>query len=290
MYSFGRKSSGVFIPSAKGGFDEAKDVPENHSIHMLTTHFGYNNSQIEIIFSTERNVKVSNIALEVFTRNVVYAMTDKKTTFITERDIKKTMGDFSVPKYYDSIRIKEILEEGIESESFTVEFLARVLNMKNLSRNGMFYSNKIKTYLYFTNGILSNFQYDDGLAHYARHLQKANKTVFDQISKGAIQYRADDDFLKQKEINIQAEAWAAIPNAFGNEYIPLHTYQDGFVNLHMIRVTHYKHPITLSGFMELNHGRFQVVRHDEQETVLQLNRFRYRFSIGGQLLDCELTT
>lgn len=286
MSIFGRTSTGVFIPGVNGGYDEATGVPENASLNVLMWHFGYDTSQIEIVFTTDRKSKVSNIALEVFTRNVIFAVTDKKTTFITERDIKKVMGDFSVTRHYESMKIKDVLEAGIEAESMSVEFLSKVLNMPNLSRNGMFYSNKIKTYLYFTNGILTNFQYDDGFSHWAKHLQKVNNTVYDRISKGAYKYRAGDDFQLQKEINIQCEAWGAIPAAFGNEFIPLHTYENGWVNLHMIRVTHYGYPITMKGFQELNFGRYQVISGDgAADVVLRLNRFDYRFTNNGQLLD-----
>jgi hypothetical protein len=286
MSIFGRTSTGVFIPSENGGYDEAVGAPENASLNALMWHFGYDTSQVEIVFTTDRKSKVSNIALEVFTRNVVFVQTDKKTTFITERDIKKVLGDFSVTKHYESMKIKDVLEAGIEAESMSVEFLSKVLNMSNLSRNGMFYSNKIKTYLYFTNGILTNFQYDDGFSHWAKHLQKVNNTVYDRISKGAYKYRAGDDFQLQKEINVQCEAWGAIPAAFGNEFIPLHTYEYGWVNLHMIRVTHYGYPITLKGFQELNLGRYEVISGDDTgDVVLRLNRFDYRFANDGQLID-----
>lgn len=286
MSIFGKTSTGIFIPAENGGYKQATDVPERYSINSLTWHFGYQPAQVETIFTIDPQSKVSNIALEIFTRNIVFVMTDKKTTFITERDIKKCMGDYSVTKHYDSIRIKDVLEEGIETESLTVEFLARVLNMPNVSRNGMFYSNKIKTYLYFTNGLLTNYQYDDGFSHWAKHLQKANKTVYDRISKGAYKYRSGDDFQIQKEINIQSEAWGSIPEAFGNEFIPLHTYENGLVNLHMIRVTHYGYPITMNSFQELNFGRYQVIGCEwTSEVILRLNRFDYRFDKDGQLID-----
>lgn len=286
MSIFRRTSTGVFIPSENGGYHEAKDVPENSSLIGLMSYFGYDTTQIEIVFTTDRKNKVSNIALEIFTRNIVFALTDKKNTFITDRDIKNCLSDFSVTKHYESMKIKDILEAGIEAESLTVEFLSRVLNMSNLSRNGMFYSNKIKTYLYFTNGILTNFQYDDGFSHWAKHLQKVNKTVYDRISKGAYKYRAGDDFQLQKEINIQCEAWGNLPNAFGNEFVHLHTYENGLVNLHMIRVTHYGYPITMKSFQELNFGRYQVISNDSNgEFVLRLNLFDYRFTADGSLID-----
>jgi hypothetical protein len=291
MSFFGRTSTGVFVPSENGGYREATDVPDNPSINALIWHFGYDTSQVETLFTTDKKSKVSNIALEVFTRNIVFALTDHKTTFITERDIKKCMGDFSVTRHYESMKIKDVLEAGIEAESLTVEFLSRVLNMSGLSRNGMFYSSKIKTYLYFTNGVLTNFQYDDGFSHWAKHLQKVNKTVYDRISKGAYKYRAGDDFQIQKEVNIQCEAWGAIPAAFGNDFIPLHTYENGLTNLHMIRVTHYGYPITMKSFQELNFGRYQVVSGDgTSEVILRLNRFDYRFSDDGRLIDSRLVT
>lgn len=288
MNYFGRKSSGVFIPSDKG-YREVVDVPDNHSINDLTLHFGYNLDQVETTMpKVLGKSKIHLIAFEVFTRNIVYIMTDRKVTFLTEKDISKELQGFSVNKHYDSLRIKHILETGIENETLSVDYLAKVLKLVNVSRNGMFYAIRIKAYLYFTNGLLTNYQYNDGLFPWAKHLQEVNKWVFEALSGAACKYRADDDFLAQKEINMQCEAWGNIPDAFDNEFVSLHWYENKYANLYMLRVVHYQYPITKAEFMELNYGRFQVMENVASgECLLRHNRFDYRFSEDGSLLNIQ---
>ncbi|SDF77715.1 hypothetical protein SAMN05421827_101509 [Pedobacter terrae] len=119
-----------------------------------------------------------------------------------------------------------------------------------------------------------------------KELKQVNKTVYDILARAAYKYRSGDDFGAQKEINIQSKAWSAIPNAFGNEFIPLHTYDSGLVNLHMIRVCHYGYPITRLAFQEINYGRYQVISgNGTGDVVLRLGRFDYRFSNTGDLIE-----
>lgn len=284
MSYFNKASTDIFIPDGNG-FRQAPPEMSGLSFNDCMTFLGYHRDQVMILYSSQSD-KITNIAFEIFTRNIVFIRTNKKITFIADRDLKKALTGFSVAKYYTSGEIKNILESGIENESLSVDYLASVLKLTNVSRNGMFYASRIKTYLYFTNGLLSNFLYDDGFSTRAKELKQVNKTVYDILAQAAYKYRSGDDFGAQKEINIQSEAWAAIPNAFGNEFIPLHTYNDGLVNLHMIRVCHYGHPITRLAFQEINYGRYQVISNNGSgDVVLRLGHFDYRFSINGDLIE-----
>lgn len=284
MSYFSKPATDIFIPDGSG-FQQAPPEMSGLSFNDCITFLGYHKDQVMILYSTQSE-KITNIAFEIFTRNIVFIRTDKKITFIADRDLKKALTGFSVTKYYTSGEIKTLLETGIENESLTVEFLASALKLTSVSRNGMFYASRIKTYLYFTNGLLSDFLYDDGFSTDAKQLKQVNKTVYDILARAAYKYRVEDDFGAQKEINIQSEAWSAIPNAFGNEFIPLHTYDGGLVNLHMIRVCHYGLPITRLAFQEINYGRYHVISgNGTEDVVLRLGHFDYRFSNKGDLIE-----
>ena len=286
MSYFNKPTTDIFIPDGNG-FRQAPPEMSGVSFNDCITFLGYHKDQVMILYSSKSD-KVTNIAFEIFTRNIVFIRTDKKITCITNRDLTKALTGFSVTKYYTSGEIKTILETGIENESLTVDYLASVLKLTNVSRNGMFYASRIKTYLYFTNGLLSNFLYDDGFSTRAKELKQVNKTVYDILARAAYKYRVGDDFGAQKEINIQSKAWAAIPSAFGNEFIPLHTYDGGLVNLHMIRVCHYGHSITQRVFQEINYGRYQIISGDETgDVVLRHGHFDYRFSKEGDLIELK---
>lgn len=278
-----RESSGVFKPS-NGGFVEYKGDIGNGSINDIRTVLGYHADQVyDPVFGNDKD-KISYVCFEIFTRNVVFVLTSKKVTFITQRDIDKSLGKFSVNKYFDRKETSDRLSQGIDNRSMSIEFMAKVLSLKDVSRNGMFYSEKIKTYLYFTEGFLTDFHFDDGLFPYAQHLKAVNPKVYNWIADLAYKYWPNNDFQAIKEINIQCEAWANIPEAFGNEFIPLHRTENGGANLHMIRVCHYNYPININQFIEINHGRYKQLPDDNGNKRFTCGKFNYIFDEDSKML------
>lgn len=274
-----RKSSGVFIPAGNGFVEYQGDIG-NGSVNEFSNILGYHKDQLYSIFPSEYlKPKIWAIEIEVFTRNIAFVMTDINVTYLTRKDINKYLKGFSVAKEFNTLQIHDILTTAVENNSFTIEFLSKVLNLTGLTRNGMFYSEKIGTYLYFTNGILSDFQVDDGLMPYSRHLKEVNKTVYTWISEMAYKYWPDDDFKAKREINIQCEAWSRIPDALGNQFVYLHRTENGGVNLRMILVCHYDYQINYPQFQEINNGRF-VRELDDPELdlmIIRMGKFRYYF-------------
>lgn len=285
-----RTSTGIFKPSGNG-FKEYKGETGNGSVNDVTKWLGYNPDQVYCTFDSDPKKQINFIVFEIFTRNIVCISTNTNVTYLTEKDIKRYLANFSVTKEFTTLRISDDLTTGIENGSLPIDFLARILQLNNSSRNGMFYSERIKTYLYFTEGLLTDFHIDDGLFPAAKHVQEVNKTVFNWISEIAYKYWPQDSFQAKKEINIQCEAWSTIPNAFGNEYIPLHRTENGGANLHMIKVCHYGHPITIEQFKEINHGRYSLINHNQQTRRVDFvcGNFKYQFDMdSGDLISSEL--
>jgi len=278
-----RESSGIFKPS-NGGFAEYKGDIGNGSINDIRSILGYHADQVYGRGLGNGNDKINYVCFEIFTRNVVFVRTSKKVTFITQRDIDKSLGKFSVSKHFDRKEISDRLSDGIDNCSMSIGFMAKVLSLKDVSRNGMFYSEKIKTYLYFTEGFLTDFHFDDGLFPYAKDLKAVNPTVYNWIAGIAYKYWPNNDFQAIKEINTQCEAWANIPEAFGNEFIPLHRTENGGANLHMIRVCHYNYPINISQFKEINHGRFETLDDEQGNPRFKCGKFTYLFDQNSEML------
>lgn len=273
-----RKSSGIFIPKGNGFVEYTGDIG-NGSIASVAECFGYKIDQLHSEHFYENiKPKIYTIEFEVFTRKIAFIVTDANVSYLSQKDVNKYLKNFSLKKVYNTLRIDDILTQAVENGSFDVEFLSKVLKLSNISLNGMFYSEKIETYLYFTNGILTNFQMDDGLVPYSRHLKEVNKTIFNWIFELAYKYWPNDDFKAKREINIQCEAWSRIPKAFGNEYINLHRTENGGSNLHMLLVCHYGYPINLTQFDEINHGRYHISSDETSNVItIQMGTFIYYF-------------
>lgn len=285
IYFKKRISTGIFIPSGNN-YREYKGEIGNGSINSITNALGYHTDQVYSTFHADTRERINFIIFEIFTRNIVCISTKVEVTYLTDKDVKRYLNGFSVTKEFTTLRVTDELTNAIENGSFTIEFLARILQLNNTSRNGMFYSERIKTYLYFTNGVLTDFHIDDGLFPAAKHVQEVNKTVFNWISDLAHKYWPQDSFQAKKEVNIQCEAWSLIPAAFGNEFIPLHRTENGGANLHMIRVCHYRHPINVTQFKEINYGRYSVMGFDQENRTVDFlcGRFKYQFNLDTENL------
>lgn len=181
---------------------------------------------------------------------------------------------------------RTLLPKYPSNESLTIEFLSEVLGLKETSDYGLFYSKKIKCYLHINAGILTDFQYDDGLSTWARELRNANNGIYELISKTANKYRPDDAFMAQREINTQCDAWAMVPQASGNEFADLHRQDFGVINYHMLLVAHYTKDISEQEFTELNFGRYQWDKSWQGEgRKFDCGYFSYQFNGNGELLD-----
>ena len=290
MAYFSRESSGIFIPNGKA-FKEFKGDIGNGSINGIIEAMGYNKDEAySYLCPSNDNEKIVNVIFEIFTRNIIFLNTDKKHTFVTEKDVAKALREFSVVKQYESITARDLLTQGIENETLSIEFLSEVFKIKNPSPNGMFYAEHFKIYLYFTDGFLTNYQYDDGLFPWAKHLKQVNSTVYGAIEETANQYWKNDLFQIQKEINLQCEGWGSVPGARGNEFTKYHLQPNGSVNFHMIRVCHYSLPISESQFMEINHGRYSeaVESSNDESKCYKCGMFKYIFSNEGDLLNVHI--
>lgn len=286
MGYFTKTSTGIFIPSSNG-FVEYSSDQGNGSYNSIIESLGYQPSQAYSPIFSDRDI--NNIFFELFTRNIICIFTNKKVTRVSDRTIKRALGDFSVNKYFDGLEITEVLSEGIEQKSLDISFLARVLNLNNTTRNGFFYAEKIKTYLHFAEGKLTDFHFDDGLFHWAKYLKSHNREFFELFVASAKKYWGNNDFQAKKEINLQCDAFSRIPNGMKNEYLSLHRTENGAVNFYMLLVCHYSLTISLEQFMEINHGRFKPdIAQNQDEEVYRCGKFIYFFSCAsGHLLRTE---
>jgi hypothetical protein len=224
--------------------------------------------------------------LELFTRNVVFLGTKKEVLSIEPSKLAHFLRNLDDREMYDSYNVNSTLRAGVQNKTLSHEFLGRVLNMSGVERDGVFYSDKLGLYLYFSEGMLTDFQASDGLNEWAKHWKQLNPRIIDAYESEAKRYWGDN--LKQvlHEVNTQANALAGIPNAMSNEFIPLHTDGRGLVNFHMLLVCHYEHEITLADYLILNHGRYEKLlnKSPDELSFYRLGRFDYLFGSDGDLI------
>ncbi|UEG49620.1 hypothetical protein LK994_13340 [Ferruginibacter lapsinanis] len=274
------QSTGIFIPS-KNNFIELTDEIAECSLNGISYHLGYHPDQLHHFTNHDLKSNIFNISVEIFTKNIVFILIDKSEKFIERKDVEDYMGGFDMNRVYTSYNIKTILEDGIESKSLKLDFLSRVLQIDDPSPNGMFFIPHLSMNLFFIDGILVSADSSDGLNEWAQHWKNLNPTFFLNYEKEARTYWGDNIGQIIKEINLQADAYANVPNAINNEYTSLHLTNFENINFAMLKVCHYGQEIDIELFRQINYGRYKEL----QPNKFRVQNFIYEFDVTGNLVN-----
>ncbi len=288
LQSFTKKSSGIFIPNGDQ-FSELTDYIGEGSINDITIHLGYHPDQTKVYFGDfDQNFDVVDVIIEIFSCNIVFVLTKDTVTKLDKSKVDYFLRDFDYDSEFDSYDIDSIFQTGIENMSLSIEFLTRVLNINNAEPNGVFYAKSLDLYLSFKDGLLIDFRSTDGLSKWARYYKQLNPDFIFNIEKTAMKFWGVEKSKIINEINIQCDALASVPEGFKNEFIQLHETNFGSTNYFMLLVCHYEHEISLSQFIEINHGRYKTYTSSNSVIKFGLDRFIYEFSVDGSLINFSL--
>ncbi|SDI83721.1 hypothetical protein ACRQ5D_10195 [Mucilaginibacter sp. P25] len=282
-----KESSGYFIPSING-FSELTNPPLNASFNDISNSLGYHIDQIQMYLGDyDPNNEIQAVGLEILSDNIVFICTKKSVVKLSEDKVRNFLKKFNIKDEFDDVSVSAILNEGIKNESLTVEFLSKVLNLKDTQPNGIFTAISLGLYLYFNNGILTHFQSADGLNECAKHFKQLNPVLIGNYETVAKKYWGQDISKITEEVNIQASALADVPDAINNTFTKLHEGELGTINFRMLMVCHYDSEISLDEFLQINHGRYKHLpsQVDIGTEKYILGKFLYEFSKVGNLIN-----
>jgi hypothetical protein len=270
----------VFV-SDTNGFKKLTSIPSNASANAICEHLGHHPDQVSFEFDSGIESDYYIVGFEIFSKNILFVSAkegvesvdaSKLTTFVKKRTEKEL---------YNSLDAESILSEGIDNKSLSSAFLGRVLAIKDVELDGVFFVEKLGMYLYFSNGYLVDFQASDGLKKWAKYWRQLNPNIINGYETEAKKYWGNDQKRVLHEVNVQADALADLPMNMDNEFIPLHTNKNGLVNFRMLLACHHDRPISLTNFLAINHGRYQEL---PSQGKYRLDRFDYLFSNDGALI------
>lgn len=228
---------------------------------------------------------VEFVGVEVFTKNIIFVRTKKFVINLKKSKVDYFLKSFSLKETFKSTTVENILEDGINNKSLDIDFMAKVLDIKQPALNGVFNVESIGYNLYFENGYLAGFETSTGLTTWGKYFQSDNPQLIDTYEKQASLYWGKDPGRITKEVNVQADALANTPNGMLNEYLDLHRTRHGLVNFHMLLVCHYNWPITLTEFISINHGRYANLDPVMDGVAsYSLGYFQYDFDIENEEL------
>jgi hypothetical protein len=276
----------IFIPT-ETGFELVENITGNGSINSVSEHLGYGIKPSEIYTfwnNYDEGSDIQYVALEMFSKNIAYIATQSHIKSIDKKQLYHFLEKLTDREIYDSYTVEDKLKEAIEARSFTIDFLAKSLELDTAEDNGIYYSDKLGMYLYFENGILTDFQGADGLGIWAKTWKQVRPDLLEQYQMVATYYWGDNLKAALNEINTQATAWANTPETLNNKFIDLHTDSLGIVNFEMLLVCHYNKAINLHDFLLINHGRYEkIVNESSADSSYKLGFFLYVFNSAGNL-------
>jgi hypothetical protein len=282
-----KQSSGIFVCQKNGTYTEFTGKAGNNSINDIASHLGYHPDEAFTYHcNSSPEAPIQNVIFEIFTQNVIFVLTPKTITKLTSKMVNAYLKDFSFKKVYNRMYTGFILDNGIKNKSLKIDYLSKVLGIEDPEPDGMFYIKSLSLNLFFIDGVLVSYQSSDGLSHWAKQLQGSNPSFISAYEEVARKFHGTDLGRVINEINVQADAWAAIPKVSENEFIELHRSSYGTINFEMLQVCHYGKQISFTEFHDINKGRYSdISQPGDLIKRYSLDRFMYEFFKDGTLKD-----
>lgn len=257
---------------------ELDETPGNGSINSIIESLGYPKNLIHIVHTFDSK-KIECLGLKILSKELVFALTRDKKTNLSYSDVLKEMNQIDWDFEYSSLNIEDILNDGIDLENITLEFLKSVINDLSYENQQTYQSKKLGLYFSFENDILKAFTSTGWDNSATKWLKNLNPYMYEQMIKEASLYH-DNEIDAMEEVNKHCKSLLGIPQAMQNEFIELHTKQNGNINLYNLLITHYSQNCNLDEFQFMNKGRYSKVGRSN----FAVGKFVYEFGDSNQLI------
>ncbi|TXE13730.1 hypothetical protein [Algoriphagus aquimarinus] len=263
---------------------ELEESPGNGSVNSIIEYLGFDTSQVHTVFTFDSPL-IEIIGFKVFTEKPVFAVAKNKARRVDLGSLNKEIKGIDWRYEYSSHTVEDTLTEGIERESFSIDFLSSVLLLKH-EGDDLYQAPKIGLYLKFENGLLKSFTSSDWSNSASKWLKDFNSDMFEDMLSEAMQYHRNE-IEAMEEVNLQCESLRGIPQAIQNEFIYLHEKVNGNINFFNLLAAHYNlldgERIKIDDFKTVNKGRFVAI----EENIVKVDQFAFRFDTDGFLLDAK---
>ena len=279
-------STGVFVP-LKGAYVMDPNAPASASFNEIGEYFGYHPDQLYFYLGNyDVGDDIYGVGYEYLTDKIIFVSTKSHVHDLSNSKVKEYTKGFDQEIEYDRPAVTEHLKEAVQNKSFTSQFVSRFLNVP-IDDDSIIDAPLIGMYLYFNNGVLTDFQSSDGFNEWAKHLRQLNPKWMKAFERVAQKYWGNDVRRIIQELNLQASAYADLHDGLKNPYLQLHEAEEGTFNFRMLLVTHYSSPLALDQFKTINHGRYENIQ-DKVDSGLQkyiVGKFLYEFDVDGALVN-----
>ena len=271
--------------SSKTGFfkvDNEQLIPidklEKGSINDCIETIGFPTNHIYTIHTSDSN-KISCLGFTTLSRKLQFVLSKNPQIKISYTDVLNASKNIDWDFEYSDLNVEDILQEGIESENFNLDFVKSILDLKIEDKN-LYKSNKFGLYLHFENNILKAFSSSEWEHSSTKWLKTINQKMIENMTEEAKQYHRNE-IEAMEEVNNQTKAFMNVPNAMKNEYLSLHKNHRGNINFFNLVIAHYTKDCGQDEFLFMNKGRFEKI--DNQ--IFRVGNYNYEFDKEKDLID-----
>lgn len=253
------------------------EIPGNGSINSCIESLGFPTNHIHNVFTFSSD-KINCLGFITLSKKLLFVFAKTPETKLTYSDVQEEVKKIDWDFEYSSLNIEDILQDGVDTQNFDLEFLKSVVDLGEDGEN-IYKSEQLGLYLQFENDILTAFTSTGSDNSATKWLANLNPNMIRKMAEEAKQYH-QNDMDSMEEVNKQAKSLLGIPDAVKNEFIPLHTKANGNVNYYNLLITHYAtQDCDIDEFIFMNIGRFRKIN----DNTIEVANFIYSFNTLGHL-------
>lgn len=274
-----QESTGIYV--FKGEFKELSEMPGNGSINSIIDSLGYDRNLVHVVH-VFNSKKISCIGVKLFsddkTNQIIFALAKDKCR-LNLSDVYSVMKMIDWEFEYSALNIEEMMEEGIENENLSKDFLLEAADIVKINED-TYESNRFGLYLRFKNNVLVAFSSATWENAASKWLKDLNQTIFNSMLMEAMAYHKDD-WDAMREVNIQCDCILDTPSGLENEFLENHRKDSGNINFYNLLVVHHNHECLLDDFLFVNKGRCIEV----DSNIYKVGSYLFSFDNNGILIN-----
>lgn len=271
---------GVFIPTGGWWYQLFTGDVGNGSVNQVCIGLGYDPSQVQTVMLFDRPDGISDIGVLPFTREVLFVLIEEHVKKIRTSQVERVLSKLDWEFENSPINVEELLDHAIETEAWSVVYLQRIFPDLEAVDDQVYHNQPLGLYLIIKDGRLIDYSSADGLDKWGKELNELNPGMVNGwLGEGFLLHGDHEKAIIY--VNLQANAWANLPESMNNEYVPAYTRKDGTIDFFMILAAEMKAQVGLVDFeLRIGTKRAANVRQEGDAKVHEYQGKQFYFKEG----------
>jgi hypothetical protein len=211
---------------------------------------------------------------------VLFVLTEKQVKKIRTSQVDRLLTKIDWAFENSPYNIEDLLDQAIEAESWSVNYMKKIFTDLDPVEDQVYHSQPNGLYLIIKDGRLIDYASADGLDTWGKELHELNPGMVNGwLGEGFLLHGDHEKAINY--VNLQANAWASLPDSLNNEHVPAYTRKDSTVDFFMILAAEVKMSVSLADFqLRIGTKRAANSTRDGEATVHEYDGKQFYFMEG----------